>query len=532
MNRLYFDTETTGFQKAKGTPLADCPHLVQLAALLVDADGNEIDVMNAIVRPVGYTIPDDVAEIHGITTERALEEGRDLLDVIENFAHLLEQADEVVAHNINFDIQIVSYEFDRLEFGNLFAGKSFFCTMAATTDLCQLPGKYPGKFKWPKLIEAHQHIFGEGFDGAHDALADVRACQRIHSHLLSSNTNQPPKPTNMKQPATATTTETLPVIVIEAKGEIITSNLPAFAEAVRARLAEISDLLRTDEDFDQAAGIVKAIKAGEESLAAAKEKALQDAEQLYATFSLIDELKGKMAEKRLALSKQIDRRKEQIRGEIITGALTQIDCAPHKRSLYRGDLEASLKGLKTIDSMREKIRIQLSVINDRISRAKRMIDQFTAEHGTAMVMDRDNLEVSDPVGLEVELRRRVESAQAEAERKRIREENDRLRREAAEKAAAEAEAKRQEQAAQAVATPEVARTTAAAPKAPVMIEPQAPANPPSMSEGEEWEDFRGKFLGALAPVKAARMELVHPVNIARAERLANLVSQAWKEIQS
>ena len=34
MKRLYVDTETTGFPQREGTPLEECPHIVQLAALL------------------------------------------------------------------------------------------------------------------------------------------------------------------------------------------------------------------------------------------------------------------------------------------------------------------------------------------------------------------------------------------------------------------------------------------------------------------------------------------------------------------
>jgi DNA polymerase-3 subunit epsilon len=102
------------------------------------------------------------------------------------FSQLCRQADQIVAHNITFDLKLVAYEIERAGAPNVAADKPQFCTMAATTDICKLPGRYPGKFKWPKLIEAHQHLFGEGFDGAHDALVDVRACQRIHQHLIKN----------------------------------------------------------------------------------------------------------------------------------------------------------------------------------------------------------------------------------------------------------------------------------------------------------------------------------------------------------
>ena len=46
----------------------------------------------------------------------------------------------------------------------------------ATTEYCQLPGKYG--YKWPTLSELHIKLFGEDFEGGHDALEDVKACAK------------------------------------------------------------------------------------------------------------------------------------------------------------------------------------------------------------------------------------------------------------------------------------------------------------------------------------------------------------------
>lgn len=74
---LFYDTETTGlplFKEPSEHP--DQPHIVQLAAILVDLDTRrEIASMDVIVRPDGWTIPDDVAAIHGITTGHAMQVG-------------------------------------------------------------------------------------------------------------------------------------------------------------------------------------------------------------------------------------------------------------------------------------------------------------------------------------------------------------------------------------------------------------------------------------------------------------------------
>ncbi len=179
--KLFFDTETTGkcdFRSGPADPRQ--PRIVQLAALLFEDSGTEIDSMNVIVAPKGWIIPDEAAAIHGITTERATKEGIGIAVALERFAGMMAKADCVVAHNVDFDALILSSEFIR-DGGRFELLPSRFCTMKSTTHLCKLPGMYG--YKWPKLTEAHRFFFGTELEGAHDALADVRACARIYFHL-------------------------------------------------------------------------------------------------------------------------------------------------------------------------------------------------------------------------------------------------------------------------------------------------------------------------------------------------------------
>lgn len=186
MKRIYYDTETTGFPAKAGAPQSEWPHIVQLAAILVDDEEGEVASLNVIIRPDGWTVPDDAAKIHGITTEKAERFGIPIASAMSMFSQLCRQAEQAIAHNDEFDLKLVTFEIDRLAKPNVLLTTPRFCTMKATTEICKLPGRY-GQFKWPKLIEAHQHFFGEGFDGAHDALVDVRACHRVHMHLLKNN---------------------------------------------------------------------------------------------------------------------------------------------------------------------------------------------------------------------------------------------------------------------------------------------------------------------------------------------------------
>ncbi len=181
---LFFDTETTGIPRNYSAPtsdLANWPRLVQLAWLITDDKGDEIKSVEHIVKPEGFTIPDDAARVHGISTERAMGEGVDLKTVLAAVAPDLEQADLLVAHNIQFDEKILGAELLRNGYADLPAARPKRCTMRESTDYCELPGRYG--FKWPKLQELHLKLFGVEFEGAHDALVDVRACSRCYFEL-------------------------------------------------------------------------------------------------------------------------------------------------------------------------------------------------------------------------------------------------------------------------------------------------------------------------------------------------------------
>ena len=195
---LFYDTETTGLPDFKApSEAAHQPHIVQLAALLVDLDTRQtIQSMDVIVRPHGWTIPDEAAAVHGITTERAADVGIPERLAVEMFMDLWNNRNRV-AHNEQFDARILRIALMRHQ-GNIFhspSGKSVpdiwkegraECTARMATPICALPPtdkmKAVGRFhhKTPNLGEAYRHFTGNDLQNAHSAMADVLACRDVY----------------------------------------------------------------------------------------------------------------------------------------------------------------------------------------------------------------------------------------------------------------------------------------------------------------------------------------------------------------
>ena len=181
---LFFDTETTGLPKNWEAPISDLnnwPRMVQLAYLFYDFNGNKISEANYIIKPNGFIIPHESSNIHGISTDRAQKDGKDLLLVLEEFNLLINKASYIVAHNLSFDEKIVGAEFLRNNITNPFINKNRICTMKSSTEFCKIDGTYG--YKWPKLSELHFKLFNTGFQEAHNAAVDINATAKCFWEL-------------------------------------------------------------------------------------------------------------------------------------------------------------------------------------------------------------------------------------------------------------------------------------------------------------------------------------------------------------
>lgn len=183
---LFFDVETVGFPKKWNSPHTDTfnwPRMVQIAWVLYDKDREILERESHIIQPEGFEIPYEAERIHKISTERAREEGSELRGVLKTFAKTIDKAQYIIAHNLNFDENVVGAEFHRKSIEQRLFSTERYCTMREGTYFCRLPGK-DGRLKWPSLGELHLKLFGEKFANAHDALADTEACARCFFKLV------------------------------------------------------------------------------------------------------------------------------------------------------------------------------------------------------------------------------------------------------------------------------------------------------------------------------------------------------------
>ncbi len=190
MKIVVFDTETTGIP-SKGLSLEWQPHICQFAAVVYEcADGvlREVLRRDFLIKP-SVAIEYEVVRVHGITNAMVAD-APSFGEVAEEILELFSSADCVVAHNLAFDEAVLRCELLRLGRDGDFLPEQRFDTMKETRDLCQLPGRHEG-FKSPKLVELHQFLFGRGFDGAHNALADVLATGACLGELLARGVFKP-----------------------------------------------------------------------------------------------------------------------------------------------------------------------------------------------------------------------------------------------------------------------------------------------------------------------------------------------------
>jgi DNA polymerase III epsilon subunit-like protein len=202
MKIITFDTETTGLPKIKminEKTLHLWPYIVQFSYVIYNNETNKVlkTVDHIIKIPEHVVITEENSNIHGITDTMSKTRGQDIKEVLKDFMEDYNNADIVVAHNMEFDFNIIKVELMRQIYNDkqtafqkeqvtqnlnsLKASNKLCCTMQESVDICNIKAlTRDGReyVKFPSLSELHKHLFSVVPKKLHNSLNDVLICLR------------------------------------------------------------------------------------------------------------------------------------------------------------------------------------------------------------------------------------------------------------------------------------------------------------------------------------------------------------------
>jgi len=191
----FYDTETSGLPLlSEPSESEEQPHIVQLGSILIHPETKElITFMDVIIKPDGWIIPKETAAIHGITTERAMDEGVPEKEAFEQFIEMWKQCDYRVGYNESFDarmLRIASFRFGDEALADRWKEAEARCAMKLAKPICKIPASAKarrfGQYKNPTLSEAYEFFTGKPLENAHSAMADTKACMEVYFAALDA----------------------------------------------------------------------------------------------------------------------------------------------------------------------------------------------------------------------------------------------------------------------------------------------------------------------------------------------------------
>lgn len=277
--------------------------------------------------------------------------------------------------------------------------------------------------------------------------------------------------------AVAKPVASLPVVFdMRVEGRLVACNIDQYKPAALAYIAAINTSLTTDQEFADAEADAKFCRESASKLKLAIEQALGQMGDINTAINTVREIAGAFDAKGLALEKLVKSEKDSRREAIVTDAIG--DLRKHVAALNQrlgesympgipADFGGAVKGKRNLDSMRDAVATELArakiAANETADRIQANMQALVAAGDHAAFPDAASLVLKAPDDLRAIIAQRVAEAErkAEADRDRIRrEEQERADREAREKLAAEERAT-QASIAQAVQQGELAQPLAA-----------------------------------------------------------------------
>lgn len=258
--------------------------------------------------------------------------------------------------------------------------------------------------------------------------------------------------------------DALPVLRIDARGEITASNLDDFKEVALERINSINTVLETDQQFADADADAKWLRDVSSAMKQAGKQVRANMQSVDAVLNVLEQLDEIATKKAIDLEKRVKSEKDVRKQLIIQDAQQELDA--HVTALNQrlganwlprvaGGFAETIKGLKSLDSMRDKVAVALTNAkhdaNQLAARLEANRKHLVQEDGDWIALFADFSTVGAKAeedfqalaSLRIGNHKQAEAVRLEAQREKIRaEEAARLEREAAAKAQQDAEQER------------------------------------------------------------------------------------------
>jgi DNA polymerase III alpha subunit (gram-positive type) len=206
---MVFDVETTGLLPKRDViskDISSCPYILQLSFIVYDVTTKKtMRIFDSYVNiDDSIVVSKKITEITGIVKDTCKAIGNPIEEIMTEFYKEYMKCNTIIAHNINFDKEMIMIEIIRnnkkmielgcevpsLLFNNTFnhiENKKLYCTMLSGTKQCEILKESIDKKrvykKIPKLSELYFKLFDVIPDGLHNSLVDTKVCLRCYLQM-------------------------------------------------------------------------------------------------------------------------------------------------------------------------------------------------------------------------------------------------------------------------------------------------------------------------------------------------------------
>lgn len=249
-------------------------------------------------------------------------------------------------------------------------------TLAASVTKGILPEEHIPQCQQTLMVTGAQKVIFVVSDGTADKMAsmevfpDVAWFERIRAGWEQFQKDLAVyEPRDLPEKPQADAILRLPALVVQIRGEVVTSNLTQFQEAAKTFIANIKTDLKTDEDFANAEATIKFCEKAEKDLELAKRAALSQTASIDELLRTLDYIMDDLRTNRLVLNKAVTNEKTRIKENIIVAARAafmahieglEAEIKPLKMPSSMPDFIAAAKGRRTMATLHDAVDTELA----------------------------------------------------------------------------------------------------------------------------------------------------------------------------